>query len=203
MKKFLVAGAALAVLSLGGHANAAVYPSVGDNTAGPSLIITIGSTGTATIAAGPSTGPYDGSEDTYIGVVNNSSTTVKFLHLSSPGTDIFGFDGDGIDGYNGNSIAPVTGNPDDTGYGGPLGYFTNINSTYDAGDVNFWGGLASGATTYFSLEEAIDSTAFAGPGGGITTGGGVPEPATWAMMLIGIGAVGGVLRMNRRDLATA
>jgi PEP-CTERM motif len=34
----------------------------------------------------------------------------------------------------------------------------------------------------------------AGPGGS----GGVPEPATWAMMLVGAGAVGGVLRRSRR-----
>lgn len=41
----------------------------------------------------------------------------------------------------------------------------------------------------------------AGPGG---AGGVVPEPATWAMMLVGAAAVGGVLRRSRRTtLATA
>ncbi len=33
-------------------------------------------------------------------------------------------------------------------------------------------------------------------------GGGVPEPATWAMMLVGVGMVGGAMRM-RRKVATA
>ena len=40
----------------------------------------------------------------------------------------------------------------------------------------------------------------------ITThgGGGVPEPATWAMMLVGVGMVGGAMRMRRKTaLATA
>ena len=64
------------------------------------------------------------------------------------GNDIGGFDDDGIDTYYG---APVSGNPDRTGYGGPLGYFThNLGNSLD---INFYGGLATGSSTYFSLEE--------------------------------------------------
>jgi len=33
--------------------------------------------------------------------------------------------------------------------------------------------------------------------------GGVPEPATWAMMLLGVGMIGGGLRVSRRKDATA
>ena len=37
---------------------------------------------------------------------------------------------------------------------------------------------------------------------GVILHGGVPEPATWAMMLLGAGLVGGGLRMARRkDMA--
>ena len=32
-------------------------------------------------------------------------------------------------------------------------------------------------------------------------GGGVPEPATWAMMLVGFGAIGATLRGSRRRAA--
>jgi len=38
---------------------------------------------------------------------------------------------------------------------------------------------------------------------GVPIGGGVPEPATWAMMIIGFGAVGSLARRNRRKLALA
>jgi PEP-CTERM motif len=39
---------------------------------------------------------------------------------------------------------------------------------------------------------------------GTGTGGGVPEPATWAMMILGMGGVGAALRSRRRQgLATA
>ncbi len=50
-----------------------------------------------------------------------------------------------------------------------------------------------------------------GTGGGTLTisqvGGAVPEPATWAMMILGFAAIGGTMRFRRRnsgtDLATA
>jgi hypothetical protein len=35
------------------------------------------------------------------------------------------------------------------------------------------------------------------------TGVGVPEPATWAMMILGFGGVGAVMRQRRRGVATA
>lgn len=39
-----------------------------------------------------------------------------------------------------------------------------------------------------------------GAGGGV---GGVPEPATWALMILGFAGAGGALRANRRRVATA
>jgi hypothetical protein len=35
----------------------------------------------------------------------------------------------------------------------------------------------------------------------INSNGGVPEPATWAMMLLGFGALGGAMRQRRREAA--
>jgi hypothetical protein len=37
----------------------------------------------------------------------------------------------------------------------------------------------------------------------ITLGLGLPEPATWAMMLLGFGAIGASLRRRRRRIAAA
>ena len=196
MKKLLIAGAAMAALGMASQAHA--WTGFGNDTLGPSLIITIDSSGVASIGNGPSfaLGPYDGSDDTYIGVVNNYSKSVGSLNLSSSGADIFGFDGDGIDTYGapGNST-------DTTGYGGPMSYFTNINAALTSGTVNFIGGLGAGAQTYFSLEEPLDTATFRG-GGGITTGG-VPEPATWAMMVLGVAGIGGMLRLGGRKAVTA
>ncbi len=64
--------------------------------------------------------------------------------------NIFGFDGDGIDTYG----APS--NPmDNTGYGGPKAYFTNINAGQTSGRVNFITPIPPGGTAYFSLENVL------------------------------------------------
>ena len=53
-----------------------------------------------------------------------------------------------------------------------------------SGTVNFIGGIQNGGTAYFALEEPLT-----GANGGINVGG-VPEPGTWAMMLIGFAGLG-------------
>jgi hypothetical protein len=40
-------------------------------------------------------------------------------------------------------------------------------------------------------------------GGGLGGGGGVPEPSAWALMILGFGGVGALMRDRRRTLATA
>jgi hypothetical protein len=40
-------------------------------------------------------------------------------------------------------------------------------------------------------------------GGVLLAGGGVPEPATWGMMLIGLGGLGALARTRRRSSVTA
>jgi hypothetical protein len=130
----------------------------------------------AQVLTDPSQTPYDGIEDTLIGVLNNTtSTTVTGIPLSGGSNAIFDFDGDGACDPNsgttsfspgppdanladtGTSGAPCTDNSTDTtGYGGPDSYFTNINSPADTtGTVNFISPLAPGKSTWFSLEEAI------------------------------------------------
>jgi hypothetical protein len=123
-------------------------------------VITITGSGSSVSFTGQ--GPYDGIEDTLVGVVNNSSYTINSINLSSGftiggltfgGQNIFGFDGDGINTYGapGNS-------KDSTGYGGPNTYFANVNSNQTQGKANFVTGLAPGTSTYFSLENALSNS---------------------------------------------
>jgi hypothetical protein len=190
MRKLFGAGAAIAFLSVAGVAAAATFPGFGLDTAGPALLITLNSGATATITSTGQPATYDGSDDTYIGVINNSGHTVNSINISST-ADIFGFDGDGIDTY-----GAASNSTDTTGYGGPSAYFTNLMTAggTESGTVNFIGGISNGGSNYFSLEEALDAASFTGP---ITTGG-VPEPGSWALMLIGMAGVGASLRMARR-----
>jgi hypothetical protein len=193
MRGLLFAGAAIAALSISGAA--AAFPAIGLDT-GPSVIITLNSDGSATLTNDTTVNAtYDGSDDTYVGVVNNSGHNVGSIHITSS-QNIFGFDGDGLTAYG------QTGNALDTsgGYGGPSAYFTNIvfGPTSQSGDVNFIGGIADGGTNYFGLEEAIDAADFTAPI--TTTPGGAPEPASWALMLTGFFGMGAALR--RRQTAS-
>jgi hypothetical protein len=121
------------------------FPSFGQSS-GPSVIITFGPNG-AVSTTNTGVGPFDGTEDTMVGVRNNSGHTIFALPLTgSP--DIFDFDGDGIQTFG----SPATGT---TGYEGPGTTFSNISG--GTGTVNFTGGLPTGFQAYFSLEGSPDS----------------------------------------------
>jgi hypothetical protein len=112
--------------------------------------------------------PYDGNDDTEIGVLNDSGTTIPSVTLSAPG-DIFGFDGDGI--CSGNFTGTPAGCPfDTTGYAGPGITYSNINAGTTSGTVTFAdsctgnttasctptsGGLVAGDSAFFSLETDL------------------------------------------------
>jgi hypothetical protein len=125
-------------------AASAQCPPVNDDT-GCGFVITVTDKGATVMPTGQ--GPYDGSDDTLIGVVNNSRFPVFSLDLSS-GSVIFGFDGDGIDTFGIPSNAK-----DGTGYGGPNAYYTNINAAQTSGRINFITPIPTGGgSSYFSLE---------------------------------------------------
>ena len=147
-------------------AASAQCPTVGSDT-GCGIVVTVTGTGATFMPTGM--GPYDSSDDTLVGVVNNipactpgqksqtaCGVSIYSLDLSATNT-IFGFDGDGISsptyGIPNNPLDVQNGN---TQYGGPNAYFTNINANQTAGRVNFITPIPPGGTGFFSLENALN-----------------------------------------------
>jgi hypothetical protein len=141
-----------------------------------------------TVGIAAAVGNYDGTEDVEVGVTNNSSNMVSALTIS--GSWIFGFDGDGISTY---TNIYVLG--DTSGYAGPGTSFSNISNNYSLGQVNFTGGLAPGASAYFSLEGAPGTaSAYSAHVGAVSA---VPEPSTYAMLLAGLGLIGFIMYRSK------
>lgn len=128
--------------------------------------------------AKPGTGnvnPYDGTDDTLVGIVNNSGQFLNSITISAPpiaGLDnLFAFEtpapGDGpcffsTDGHN---LCFVAGG---TGYEGPNNTFSAISDDKTKGTVNFFTthcdgdctqtpGIGPGASTWFALEGTPNS----------------------------------------------
>lgn len=164
-----------------------VCPAIGASSV-CSTLITItdteggGFTLTATLPVGGV--PYDGSEDSLIGVVNASSSIIYSLYLT--GNNIFGFESDGMcsstysSGVTGtNSCTGETLDPN--GYGGNFVNFSITDAS--AGNVLFVGGLAAGGgTQYFSLEEntRLEANLITPTGASDTPE--APEPGTMVML---------------------
>jgi RHS repeat-associated protein len=127
------------------------FATIGFDTV-PGIIITIGPGGTITTTSSGQ-GPYDGSDDTYVAVVNqaNSGVAVQSLQVSSDaGLPIFGFDSDGI------ASTALQGNQ--TGYEGPGTSFSGYGGTDTSGTVTLDDGMGNplqpGWQTFFALEDA-------------------------------------------------
>lgn len=154
------------------------------------VLITINADGSATVAQDASQPPYDNVEDSLVGVLNNSSKTIGSLPLS--GTDIFGLDGDGMCTFGiATNCSAGNGGNDPYDYTGDLVTFSITDN--DNGVVNFVGGLAPGASSYFSLEGVPTTDITVGP-----PTSGAPEPASYGLM----GASGllllGLARLRKR-----
>ena len=121
--------------------------ATGADTTGCGVLITDSASGATLSLTG--TGPYDGSEDMTVGLINNTGKSISSFTLTSTGADAFGFDQDGIQAYTSlNGVTIPSGGV--SGYEGP-------NMTFDTtgvvgGDgtlvINFTTALADGANTY-------------------------------------------------------
>jgi PEP-CTERM motif len=199
--KLLIAGLALLFLAMPARVRADACPAIG-YASGCNIIITFGAGGSiSTVLGDPNA--YDGLEDQLVGVVNNSGSTLSSISLT--GSDIFGFDGDGagepgvfctVDLTGGTHGCLAGGTFGPSGYEGPNTSFTVTD--FDNGKVNFTGGLASGSTAWFSLEEpaSLQGLVVGGGGGG---GTGVPEPSS--ILLLGSGLVS-LFGLARRRLTS-
>ena len=115
------------------------------------ILIVINPDKSVSVLGDPSVGPYDGADDTLVGVQNNSTSYIPAITVTGPGSGLSQFDGDGLCTYS------VPGCPfGSTGYEGPDVSFTTDPSLPDSAEVDFAsGGLAPKSSDYFSLEGAL------------------------------------------------
>lgn len=88
-------------------ASAALYPQCPPvyKDTGCQFLVTVSNGGAETIAEDSTQGPYEGSDDALVGVLNNSSSPVTSIHLSAE-NELFGFELDGICSPGAAPIAP-------------------------------------------------------------------------------------------------
>ena len=191
MKKCVLAICTLMVFSAGSllavgacpTANAVTSP--GDNSAyrvigGCNVVITFNLDGSITTTI-PNANPYDGVEDTMVGIVNNSASVITSVFLSSTTLALFGFDADGICAPNGST--PFLSGTNFTTYCPHGSSTTNGNdylgqassfsvASFMSGTVHFAGIATGGGTAMFSLEEPPS----------LSFQVNVPEPASIALL---------------------
>jgi hypothetical protein len=144
-----------AILVPTGHAGAAApptpftqCPAVGFSGSCKVLLV-VEPDNSVSVYDDPNVGDYDGGDDTLVGIVNNSNAPVAAVTVSGPGSDLSGFDGDGLC-----TFITCTWQAN-TGYEGPANTFTTDTSQPDSAEVDFPDGLAPGFSSYFGLEGTL------------------------------------------------
>lgn len=201
---------ALAALALPATANAAPFIN-GSFETGPSTGVFVGLTAGSTAINGWVVG---GAGIDYIGTYWNASNGARSIDLSGNGPGSISQTFDTIVGALYNVTFDLAGNGDGgpgqktatvLASGGTLGTFSTPSSpkpnlTYTPYTYTF---TATGSATTLTFASATN-TAFGPVLDNVSVTAAVPEPATWAMMMLGFGAMGSVLRRRKRSVfATA
>jgi hypothetical protein len=213
--RYLLIGVAIAALSGSAIAATNILPGSGDTVTGSSIHSGFDpAIAGANLINGTSNAAYSNGDPRWVFADGSSADQTLIVDLGSDkSVDYAGFVYSGQDrvptsfevltSTNGISFTSVAG-PGAVPYGLPGLYdtaysFAPVSAQYVEYDF--------GSNSY--------TTGCPGCGGGVGEGAGivsldiqaVPEPATWAMMLLGVGMIGGGLRMARRKngmaLATA
>jgi hypothetical protein len=137
--------------------------------------------------------PYD---TMYMSVLGGGGVSINFSALTGATIGAFEFDWGSIDSYNtlvvhasdgDHTYIPGTGSFPNAANGDQIADGTNglFKVVGNAGETFSGITLTSGKNSF-----EVDNLAVA-----------VPEPGTWAMMLVGLGALGGALRSRRKTMA--
>jgi hypothetical protein len=122
------------------------------------ILVVINGDRTVSVYHDPGVGPYDGGDDTLVGVQNDSSAPVDAITVTGPGTGLGGLDGDGLCtfGVTGCPFGLVGCPSASTGYEGPGTCIVTDPSQRDSAEIDFpQAGLQAGSHTFFSLEGAL------------------------------------------------
>jgi hypothetical protein len=218
MKKLLIGAAAAAALAMAGGAHAAT------------TIYTFNTTAVAAFGAGPY-GEVDVTDSasgltfdvSFLGGLQfhdaNDSNHTTFAFNLNGGTDPsnilpagdffvpsgssfnatpFGTFTDGLECTNGSQKPPKT--PCQTGFSALNP--TTLHFFVSGATLNELSGNPDGNKNIFFVADVVNANGDTGSIGA-TLKAGVPEPATWAMMLVGFGGLGAMLRRQRRTAQAA
>jgi len=194
---------------------AAVCPTTGTTTSDCNFLITIGSSGAASISTVAGSSAFNGmltfvdgttdpgNDGSLVGVINNSSQSLAGFTLKGAGADagIFDFSFNGICVYTNAAYCATA----QSGYEGPTTTFSDLRSTVlfetTEGIVTFSPTLAPGSSTYFAIENIPPDI---NANGGLTVSDvtfasttTAPEPATYGLLALSLGGIA----LTRRKLA--